>query len=100
MPHHVARAVGHAPPYSERSCPMRRLLLVPLLALPIACDQSSSSSNKPTPAESTDVSPSKVEQILAQMKRPDGAPTPADGIAVTILVDTSGSMDESVNDAG
>jgi hypothetical protein len=76
---------------------MRRLLLIPLLMLPAACDRGSS--NKPAPA-STEVSPAKVEQILAQVKRPDGAATPADGIAVTILVDTSGSMSESVPDAG
>lgn len=79
---------------------MRRLLLIPLLSLPVACDRGPSNKSTATSASSTDVAPANVDQILAQIRRPDGAPAPADGIAVTILVDTSGSMTESVPDAG
>ncbi len=58
--------------------------------------QGSSTSSTPNPHSTT--SPSAVAAALQQLRAPDG-PTRKDGIAVAILIDTSGSMGDGVPDA-
>ncbi|MGA2498148.1 MAG: vWA domain-containing protein [Tepidisphaeraceae bacterium] len=84
------------------------VLLAGFIALSLAsCDDSSTRpkpaapQNRSTPARpdpTLATSPSGIAAALQQLRAPDG-PARKDGIAVALLIDTSGSMNDAVPDA-